>query len=510
MELTNTKFKYLINLSFIVSAIIFLSIAYNSFGYDDEYWNIRMIEENSLKVLVSKIQSFDVHPPLSYILNFSFYKLFNNWTAVRLISSLLFILSLGYTLFKTKNNEAKIILLLLVGFNPTIMLWVTSIRWYAYAVPILMILSHPLENNSKYYWYYFFIGFLLLSFISYVGIILIIPYFIWYFIRNENSFTSKVKKIIAPAAIYIMAYAYQLYIFYTIHRLNNIKTNEQTFDTITSVKSYASSVLGNQAIFPTSIIGFFSITGYLIVFIVLTFLLIKNKETYKIYIVFVIGSILYIITGIAGKLRNLVLLDIAKSHLITNGIHSKFKKVLYIGLVFILLANIKGIYNVWNHQKTTKNAWNLPLNKSIQLMNTLEDTSSKEVYFTFHPTYTYYLTKSNKNLISFYSSLYFDSSKIKTCVQLLSNDSSVRKLNFNFILTYKGRSINDDHYSEMISQMKALKSDSIIIYKLGFDGDYKLKQKIYLDYPEYTFYLYKYYGIKSKFIGLKIWEKNKL
>ena len=362
----------------------------------------------------------------------------------------------------------------MLGFNPSIMLWVTSIRWYAYAVPLLMILSFPLENNSKYYWYYFFLGFLLLSFLSYIGIILIIPYFIWYFIRNENSFTSKVKKIIAPAAIYIMAYAYQLYIFYTIHRLNNIKTNEQTFDTITSIKSYASSVLGNQAIFPTSMIGLISITGYLIVFIVLGFLLLKNKETYKNYVVFAIGSILYILTGIAGKLRNLVLLDIAKSHLITNGIHTKYKKVLYIGLVFILMANVNGIYNVWTHQKTTKNAWNLPLNESIQLMNTLEDTSSKEVYFTFHPTYTYYLTKTNKNLISFYSTLYFDSSKIKTSVQSLSKDSSIGKLNFNFIFTYKGRSIEDDHYKQMTEQMKAIQADSIRVYKLGFDGEYVL------------------------------------
>ena len=507
MELTSTKFKYLINALFIVSAIIFLSIAYNSFGYDDEYWNIRMIEENSLKVLVSKIQNFDVHPPLSYIVNFSFYKLFNNWTAVRLISSLLFILALGYTLFKTKNNEAKIILLLLVGFNPTIMLWVTSIRWYAYAVPLLMILSFPLENNSKYYWSYFFLGFLLLSFISYVGIILIIPYFIWYFLRNENSFISKVKKLIVPAAIYLTAYAYQLYIFYTIHRFNNIKTNEQTFDIITSIKSYASSVLGNQAIFPTSIIGFISITGYLIVFIVLTFLLIKNKETYKNYIVFIIGSILYILTGIAGKLRNLVLLDIAKSHLISNGINTKYKKVLYIGLLLILIANLNGIYNVWSHQKTTKNAWNLPLNESIQLMNTLEDTSSKEVYFSFHPTYTYYLTKANKNLISFYSEHYFDSSKVKTNINKLLSDSSKVKMNFNFILTYKGRSIENDHYNQMMSAMKAMNADSIVIYKLGFDGDYTLKQKIYPDYPEYTFYLYKYYGIKSDYSRLKIWEK---
>ena len=82
--------------------------------------------------------------------------------------------------------------------------------------------------------------------------------------------------------------------------------------------------------------------------------------------------------------------------------------------------------------------------------------------------------------------------------------------NFEYLGDYKGRSIENEHYNQIMSAMKALKADSIVIYKLGFDGDYKLKQKIYPDYPEYTFYLYKYYGIKSNYEGLKIWEKNKL
>jgi hypothetical protein len=96
---------------------------------------------------------------------------------------------------------------------------------------------------------------------------------------------------------------------------------------------------------------------------------------------------------------------------------------------------------------------------------------------------------------------------VKTSINKLLNDSSNLKMNFNFILTYKGRSIEDDHYKQMMEQMKAMNADSIGIYKLGLDGDYTLKQKIYPDYPEYTFYLYKYYGIKSNYEGLKIWEK---
>lgn len=130
--------KYFLTLLCSISAILFLSIAYNSFGYDDEYWNIRMIEENSLIGLVTKIQTSDVHPPLSYIINFSLYKTFHNWQIVRLISALLYLVTLGYAILKTKEKEAQLILILLLGFNPTIMLWVTSIRWYAYAVPLLI------------------------------------------------------------------------------------------------------------------------------------------------------------------------------------------------------------------------------------------------------------------------------------------------------------------------------------------------------------------------------------
>jgi hypothetical protein len=508
MNLTDKQYKFIAFLAFAISTVLFISIAFKSFGYDDEYWNIRMIEENTLGILISKIQSSDVHPPLSYILNFVLFKVFNNWMIVRVFSAILFLIALGYKVSKTKNQEIKIILILLLGFNPTIMLWVTSIRWYAYAIPLLMIISIPLEKNNKYYWYYFFFGFLTLSFLSYIGMILIIPYFIWYYLQQEGSFVNRVRRIIIPGLLYLIFYSYQLYIFYTIHRFNNIEDNQQTFDLITSFKSYISSVFTNQAIFPISIVGIISIFGYLIISIVLITTL-KNRKNIKILSLFLISSILYLITGIAGKLRNLVLLDISKAHLIGNSIFSKYKKWLYVGLMIIFIPNVCGIYNVWSHQRTTKNAWNLPLAKSIELMNRLEKESSKEVYFTFHPTYTYHLTKQNKDLISFYTPYYFDSTKIKTTIDKLINEKN-NKINFNFILTYRGRSIEEGHYKEMITQMKALKADSIKIYQLGFDSDYKLKQKIYPDYPEYTFYLYKYYGVKSNILGLKVWERNKL
>jgi hypothetical protein len=248
----------------------------------------------------------------------------------------------------------------------------------------------------------------------------------------------------------------------------------------------------------------------LIVIIIVIFSLLSKSIKIKEFIPFVIGSILYIITGLAGKLRNLVLLDISKAHLIGVFANNKYKKTFFIGILIILISNTYGIYNVWSHQRTTKNAWNLPLNESVSLMENLEKVNTKEVYFTFHPTYTYHLTIRNKNIISFYNNLYFDSSRIKTDISKLNEELINNKINFNFILTYKGRSIEDEHYKEMIKTMKSLNADSIKVYRLGFDSDFKLKQKAYPDYPEYTFYLYKYYGVKANILGLKVWERNKL
>jgi hypothetical protein len=62
----------------------------------------------------------------------------------------------------------------------------------------------------------------------------------------------------------------------------------------------------------------------------------------------------------------------------------------------------------------------------------------------------------------------------------------------------------------MLRQMKLVQADSIKIFKLGFDGDYALKQSIYPDYPFFTFYLYKFYGVKGNILGLKVWERNQL
>ena len=490
-----------------ISAILFISIAYQSFGYDDEYYNVRLITDHTIFSLIKEVETSDVHPPLSYIINFMIFRLFNNWSIVRVFSAILFLGALAYMLSKQKGNATKLIIILFLGFNPTILLWATSIRWYAYAIPLLILLSTPPRNESKYYWFYFFIGFLILSYIGYIGIVLIAPYFVVYYLNDKNTFIHKLKRITIPAVIYLLLYGYQLYIFKTVHQYNNVADNQQTFDLKTSILSYISSVFSNQAVFPISMAGITSIIGTALLLLVMYKQVLINKVKSTTLLLFTLSSLLFVLTGVAGKLRNLVLLEVSKVTFISNGISNSYKYILALGFTLVFTANIYGIYNVYTHQRTTKNAWNLPLNESLTLMNKLAQADTKEVYFTHHPTYTNYLI--NKNLISFYSGLYFDSAKIKTSIQALNKDTLTPKMNFNFIVTYKGRSIDINHYSHLLQTMQKVQCDSIKKFELGFDSDYTLKRRSYPDYPKYTFVLYKYYGVKSDFSQLHEWEISK-
>jgi hypothetical protein len=142
----------------------------------------------------------------------------------------------------------------------------------------------------------------------------------------------------------------------------------------------------------------------------------------------------------------------------------------------------------------------------MQQTAALEDPLAKEIYFTHSPTFTYYLTEAGKNLVSFYSVGYFDSSRIKTSVAGIEKDSAGRK-NFTFLLTYRGKSISVEHYDEMLRAMEGIKADSVVRLHIGLDRDHALKKKYFPDYPEYEVEIIKFYGVKTPFKALAEWEK---
>ncbi len=505
MEKSTRLLQYVL---FCVIALLYCYTAYSSFGYDDEYYNIRVVSENTLGELIRIVQSTDIHPPLSYILNFLLFKVFHSWSAVRIFSAVLFLLSLLYVVTKTKSNKERLWALVLLGFNPTLLLWVTSVRWYAYATPILLILSILPDFKSKFYWSYFFLCFLFIFFLGYMGFILFIPYFLFYWLNDQNEFKKKVVRVLVPGLLFTIIYARQLFVFLTVHSKSELgSTNQQTFDLKTSLISAASSDFSNQGIFPLSVWGIISIIGASVIILSSIFYF-REVNKKKHWMIFSVSMILLVLTGVAGKIRNLVLLEPARNLFIISSLSIKKKAFVLVGVFLLIAGNVVGVYHVLIHRQTTKNAWNIPLTETFTTITALESPLAKEVYFTHSPTFTYYLMELNKNLISFYNSLYFDSSRIKTNVKDLLADTSQNK-NFTFVLTYRGKSIPVEQYDEMLRAMNGIKCDSVRRLQLGPDKEYQLKRKFFPDYPAYDIELIKFYGVKNTFGSLAVWETGK-
>lgn len=486
---------------------IYLYISYSSFGYDDEFYNIRLIRELNWTQLLQFVEHNDVHPPLSYLLNKLFFSILGNWTAVRMVSASLFLIALFYLIYNTKDSFKRIFLLLLIGLNPAMLLWVTGIRWYAYLVPLLLFLQIIPDDKNKWYWPKFFIVSLIICFLGYIGIFLSLTYFIFYWMNDHSKLIDKIKRLLFPAIIFLVLYSYQLYVFLTVHIKNDLPENQQSFDLKTSLIAYISSVFSNQGVFPITIIGIISMVGMTIVFILSILSTHKNKNQIPNLVLFLGSSILFIIAGIAGKIRNLFLLEPSKNIFIAQSKILRFKSIYFVGFCCIIIGNIYGSYNVLTHNGTSKNSWNIDIKESLQFLNKLEVPNTKEVYFTHHPSFDYYLVTNNKNVVSFHSDQYFDSSFIKTTVSKLISVDTLKK-NFTFIFNYKGKTILDDHHDKLVASLNGLIADSVKRYYLQKDDDFAIKKRFFKDYPEYTTYIIKYYGVKGDFNQLKVWEKN--
>lgn len=500
--------KITLVLSFLFVSATYCSIAWNSIGYDDEFFNIRCVREFTLGQMVSYLQQQDLHPPLSYIINYSLFRVLGNWSLVRLCSPVFFLSALFYLINQTPKRAEQWGLLLLLGLNPTIMLWATGLRWYAYMLPILLLLTAMPRPEKKYYWAWFFGWMLVGSYIGYAGLFLMLPYFICYWVADKTPFVQKCMRILPWAFCFILLYSYQAYVLVTVHSKMDMtqSANQQVFSGRSTLIAFVSSMFANQGLFPLSPFGIISMLGSLVLFLVVI-LDYRNTKRQSHWLVFLLGSAFFFVTGLGGKIRNLMLLEPAKNSLFAKLIDQPSRWVVA-GFVLLVVGNLAGVYNVLTHQNTTKNAWNLPVTKTLDFLLAQRDSTAAEYYFTYHPSYTYYLMDRKENVISLYSGLYFDSSYIHHSVSQLDHDT-VRK-NFIFLFTYRGRSMEPDHYAALRKSIRTIDCDSSTHHLLDRDTEYNLKLRYFPDYPEYQTEVYKLYNVKKPFNSLLIWEQNHL
>lgn len=492
--------KYYQILAYFFIVILYGTVGFFSPGYDDEFFNINLIETYGIKSL-SIVQTGDVHPPASYLINWILYSLVNDWHIVRLLisifSAILIIKSIS-NIKITYGNTSFIIAFFLIALNPAILMWTTGLRWYAFFVPLLLWAFFVPNTQDWRYWAKCFGSLLILGYLGYAVIIVALPLILFYWFNCEQDKVKKIKHFFIFGVISFLLYLPQILIFIKYHLPNK---ESQVFDISSSLIGFVSAIFSNQGLFPLSIFGVISAIGFsgiCCIYIYSLFMEINDKKLLKenYFLSFFLSIFLLIFTGLAGKLRNFLIVSPIQGLWISTIIKGvKFKKLFLVCVFLVSVGNIIGVFNVINHKDTTKNSWNLPINDLTKYLEKESSNCSNR-----------FLVLSHDPVISNY--LYLDKGYNSLSPYLIKSFNQP-DLNKNYscifvIKTFQGalssNQINDLYRA--INEIKYLHKTEI---KIGFDKYADIKRKINSDYPTYQIEVTKYSN-PSDIKKLAIWN----
>ncbi len=461
-------------------------VGLNSLGYDDEFFNISAVEKYGSNV-ISFIQGTDVHPPGSYFLNWAFYSLLGDWSLVRLLIALFSSACLIYGVESVRRrygNFSGITAFLLLGLNPAILLWCTGIRWYAFFVPIFIWICITPKPVNKWYWIKPFFGLVLLGYIGYIAFIVAPAVLALYWRGNPENPRMKIKNILLFGGFAALAYSNQMIIFVTVHMLN---ADSQVSSLWRSLLGFAVAQVSNQGVFPISIGGISSVIGFTGLFSFGIWRSIKQIQKNEFFLPYWIGVAGIIASGIAGKFRNFVTLSPLQSLWFSSlAVDLEKKRIFVAFLSFAAAGNLFGIYNVFTHQNTTKNSWNLPSKELLKIIGTTKSACVGDLLVLAHdPTLTYLLEKQGFSVFSPYSrslEVLGDSRRAYQCIAALK--------------TYAG-SIDEVAIQRMYLTLEQVNYSKIEKFSIGYDSSFKFKKILDSRYPEYQIELIIFQGVSN-------------
>jgi hypothetical protein len=344
-------------------------------------------------------------------------------------------------------------------------MWCTSIRWYAFFVPILIWLSVLPRKSTQWWWWRFCLGLLALAYIGYAAFLLL-PAFLWLYWKSDDRPTAlKIKSLSVPALLSSLLYAPQLWIFLQVHAKNG---GDQISFFPSTLIGFVTGHIANPGIFPLSVIGILSSIGTVITILAITRW--RQPPEVKSYL---LTSVIILVSGIASKYRNLVILVPLQALAVTRAINlSGGSRWLYVGVALIIAGNLAGTTNVARHEGTAKLGWNLPYSQVLDALDRERARcSSALLVLTYDPVLVWHLHKRGYTLATPLKGSHGTVDSHRGCLALIKTFSGSR---------------GSESIGKMLSDLRIEQFTNHRVLNFGQDPHFSTKRWINADYPEYA------------------------
>lgn len=374
MEYLISKKFFLLYFSFLIVICGYAYVGYTSNGFDDEFFNIWIVENfKAFEILYLDGSINSDHPNGSLFFNSILYKALGDWSLIRAFTGIFFAASLclSYVLLsRDKEHFYKVVFFILLCLNPSLLILGTSLRWYSIffiLVNFLIILIYKNPKNPWTFWLLFFFLTILLVNLNYIAFLVVPILFLYSVFQRRRKIKSEIPFLIS-------------YVFFSLtFSLNQISDFIYKFSTYGSeqLSTLFISLLGfglfqtsGLASIPISFSGLILVAVFLMLFIAL---LINYKSVPKKFLYIYLGfSSFLIFTGIGGKFRNFYFLHLMDSYIKANIISTLPRKYGILIITLLVSSFLIGSYNSISHNNTMKGSWNLPYQETIGEVKKIE------------------------------------------------------------------------------------------------------------------------------------------
>ena len=471
--------KYKAALSLAVPLVLFAFTAWNSYGWDDEFFNLEHLELcESLSQVITHFNSIDLHPVGQYVMNYILYGIFGSWQSVRTAGALIVAMSLWLYWYFTRKQKLSYILLCL---NPSMLLWCTGLRWYTYIMPLacgLGLVMHKSSDNFSNtkrisFWACYFALCILMFHVAYCSIIMILVSFFCILYTRREYLRYEAKIILSLSVISSLLISYQAYALITVHYPNG---KSKLASMIKPFISAGQNFLCGSAVVPVSLSGILFIIAGIIIFTVyiINIKSVMKECTGKYFVLSYLANII-LKTGVGARYYTVFNPQQAD---FMNETYSciKNKAVRIAALSLYLAGSISGIFSVITHTDTAKASWNTPY-KSIIAYITNADPQKESLTITSNPVLCWHMKELGYNAI--------DINK-----QALPKYDGV----IFAVKTFRG-TLNPKRNEEYISYIENHRASEHKLF--GYDKYAGFKRRVDRAYPDYPDYYAEVFMIHS-------------